>query len=92
MEQRAIAIRELLKKEAERQERYREKLTAKTEEFRANDDPQRRAERYLACALECEREGDWKAAMAYYRLIMRMLPNGDTATEARDRLELLAGK
>ena len=46
-----------------------------------------RAQRYLSSAARFETEGNFKAAAAYYRLILRSLPETPAASEAKAALE-----
>lgn len=72
-----------------RQQRTYDRLAGEVEEFRLHDDPQMRAARLLASAETCEQRGSLAAATAYYRLVVRSLPNTPQAAQASSSLERL---
>ncbi len=80
--QRVEAIRKLLGRKLRIREDVRRKLILKAEEFRANDDPEKRAEQHLTSGLRCEEEGDVKAARAYFKLVLRHVPDSTSARTA----------
>lgn len=63
-------------------QRVREYLRKKTEEFRLNDDPARRAKRYSGSGVRAEEEGNFTSAIAYYRLAVRSVPYSEAASQA----------
>ena len=91
-QQRAERCAKLREEEtAKRTQRYQEAAEA-AERFRQTDDPQQRAERYLAAGSRAEADKDWKAAAAYYRLVLRWMPDTPAAERATDALARLAAK
>ena len=77
---------ELGKKDEERREAVWARLHEEAEN-RCTEDLQVRAQRYLSSAARFETEGNFKAAAAYYRLILRSLPETPAASEAKAALE-----
>jgi hypothetical protein len=76
---------------AKRDATYQQAAEA-TERFRQEDDPEQRAERYLSAAARAEAEQSRKAAIGYYRLVVRSLPGTPAAEQAADALARLAAK
>ena len=54
-------------------------LAERTQQARLQDNPIQRMERYLDSAAECELSGNVRAAAAYYRIVLRALPESRQA-------------
>jgi len=72
----------------------RDRISERAETFRARDDINQQTERaqnHLATGVRFEASGDYDAAMAMYRLVIRSVPNTTAATEASRALDRLQG-
>ncbi len=75
-------------------EARRQRLSERTEAFRARDDINQRTERaqhHLATGVRFEAHGDYDAAIAMYRLVIRSVPNTTASAEASRALDRLQG-
>jgi hypothetical protein len=89
-QQRLKEMQELRDQRACQRQRRRDQVRAATDRFRDQDDPLRRAKRYLAAGLQREADGAVHAARAYYRLAERLASDsspGHIAAAALARLE-----
>jgi hypothetical protein len=78
--------------ESARRDATYQRVAEDAERFRQQDDPEKRAERYLAAAARAEAEKSRKAAIGYYRLVLRSRPGTPAAEQAAEALARLAAK
>jgi type II secretory ATPase GspE/PulE/Tfp pilus assembly ATPase PilB-like protein len=71
-ERHIAALREMEAERAKMREYRRDQSRLETEQFRLHNDPLKRVQQHLACARQCEAEGDVRAANAYRRLAARV--------------------
>jgi hypothetical protein len=76
--------------EAVRRSTNRQRVANRAVEAQISNDPVSQVDRYIHSAVQCELSGQTAAAVAYYRLVMRRVPESrqaDYASTALSRLE-----